>query len=96
MSEFKFEFGLGNKLRDKITGFVGHVMARTNYITGCDRYSLISLNKEESIKDNSESWTNFDANRLEFVSKGISIEDKKSKKKKPGGPQVMEIKGPHQ
>ena len=40
MSDFKFE--LGEVLKDKITGFTGVVMGRTEYFTDCDHYGLCS------------------------------------------------------
>jgi hypothetical protein len=35
-----FKFKQGETLRDKVTGFTGIVVGRTDYISGCNRYSL--------------------------------------------------------
>ncbi len=35
-----FKFSVGDKLKDKITGFSGVVMARTEWLNGCVRYQL--------------------------------------------------------
>ena len=61
--EFKFE--LGEVLKDKITGFEGVAMGRTEYFTDCTHYGLCSqsLNKDgEPI-----GWHWFDETRLILV-----------------------------
>ena len=35
-----FKFKQGETLRDKVTGFQGIVVSRTDYISGCNRYQL--------------------------------------------------------
>jgi len=40
MSTKQFKFALLSKVKDTVTGFSGVVMAATNYLTGCDRYSV--------------------------------------------------------
>jgi len=94
MTNFKFK--LGAKVKDKITGFTGYVMCRSQYLTGCDVYSLIPFNKKEAFQDGKEKWKSFDATRLTFVSKGINLDSKTpgEKKSKPGGPRVFEVDGP--
>lgn len=44
--EFRFE--LGEVVKDKIAGFQGVVMVRSQYYTGCNTYGLLaqSLNKD--------------------------------------------------
>ncbi len=39
MSE-TFKFDLGDKVKDRVTGFTGIVMARTEWFNGCVRYQL--------------------------------------------------------
>lgn len=38
MGNFKHE--LGNKAKDKITGFSGILTARIEFLTGCNRYCI--------------------------------------------------------
>lgn len=33
-----FKFRQGDVVRDKVTGFVGVIVSRTDYISGCNRY----------------------------------------------------------
>jgi len=33
---------LGKKAKDKITGFVGIIIGRAQYLTGCDQYALVA------------------------------------------------------
>lgn len=56
---------LGSKCRDKVTSFSGIAMARTSYITGCDRYSLQSVILGKEGKP--EEWQTFDENQLETL-----------------------------
>lgn len=64
------KFGLGEELRDKVTGFTGLVMACTKYFTGCVHYGLAS----KELRDNKPlDWQWFDESLLEFVSEGISL-----------------------
>ena len=35
-----FKFKQGETLRDKVTGFTGIVVARVDYISGCNRYYI--------------------------------------------------------
>jgi len=35
-----FKYNLGEKFKDKLTGFVGIIQARTEYLTGCIKYGL--------------------------------------------------------
>jgi len=59
-----FEFELGEILKDRVSGFQGVVMARTEYFTGCVHYGLCS----QSLKDNRPiDWEWFDETRLDKV-----------------------------
>jgi len=35
-----FEYSLGDRVRDKLTGFEGVVLSRTDYMTGCFHYGV--------------------------------------------------------
>lgn len=56
---------LGDKVKDKITGFEGIVDATTRFLSGCVRVLVVS----PKLKDGSpvDHW--FDEDRLELVSK---------------------------
>lgn len=84
-----FKFGLGQVLKDIVTGFKGVVAARTEYLTGCNRYSLQSqkLTKENKPAD----WQTFDETVLVVTDKKtikpmLSNQPEVAKKQR-GGPQ---------
>jgi len=87
MKEAKFE--LGEVLKDRITGFKGVAMARTQYFTECDHYGLCPQ-KLENGKPSDWEW--FDDTRLDRVtgSKKIVLGDRKkpSSGKFPAPPQI--------
>lgn len=62
---------LGNKAKDKITGFTGVLTGRAEYLTGCTQYSLQPECKEDG-SFISANW--FDEGRL--IDLGNSIESK--------------------
>ncbi len=58
------KFELGEVLKDKITGFEGVAMARSEYFTDCIHYGLCST----SLKDGKPmEWEYFDETRLVHV-----------------------------
>lgn len=71
---------LGQKAKDKITGFEGIIIGRAQYLTGCDQYVLAPPVKEGKICDS--QW--FDEGRIEILGAGISAQDVAGPK--PGGP----------
>jgi len=76
MKDFKFE--LGQKAKDKITGFEGIIIGRADHLTGCNTYGL----KPKVDKDGkvvSAEW--FDEGTLTIVGKGITIEEVKAPKR---------------
>jgi len=74
---------LGQKAKDKITGFEGILTSRHQYITGCDQYSLApeGLDDDNKLKE----IYSFDEGRIEIIGCGINPETVKTKK--AGGPQ---------
>ena len=76
------EFELGEALRDKVTGFQGVALARTEYYTDCNHYGLQS----RTLKDGKPlGWEWFDETRL------IRVEDAEKILKEPRIP----TSGPH-
>jgi|GEM_PF-2446504 len=55
------KFLLGEILKDKVTGFQGVAMARTEYFTDCTHYGLCSQNLESG---KPIDWEWFDETRL--------------------------------
>lgn len=63
---------LGDRARDKVSGFEGIVVAHHKFLTGCDRFSLES---KHFIGAKSEDWEElvmvkyqtFDVTRLEII-----------------------------
>lgn len=72
---------LGQKARDKITGFEGIITGRAQYLTGCDQYALAPPARDGKIE--SSQW--FDEGRIEVTGAGVSAADVTGSK--PGGPQ---------
>jgi len=35
-----FKFKQGEHVKDTITGFMGHIVARSDHLTGCNRYAI--------------------------------------------------------
>jgi len=79
-----FKFKLGQRAKEKITGFSGIIVARIDYLTGCNRYSLQS---EDLHEGKPVDWQNFDENQLELVKKEKTKKPKiKKEKTGRGGP----------
>lgn len=74
---------LGQKAKDKITGFEGILTARFQYITGCDQYQIspIGMDKDNKLKD----LYSFDEGRIKILGPGITEKEVQTEKK--GGPQ---------
>jgi len=76
-----FGFELGEILKDKITGFKGVVMGRTEYFTDCIHYGLLSQKLSDSGKPIDWQW--FDETRLIKV-KGVKKVEKEPRKSTSG------------
>lgn len=59
---------LGNKVRDKVTGFEGIATGRVEYLTGCTQIGITPPAKDGEVK----ATQYFDAERLEFIDTGIA------------------------
>ncbi len=78
-----FKFELGQKVKERITGFKGVIVARSQYMTGCNRYGIQS----QKLKSDGKplEWEYFDEDLLEIDGKNINI-----KIQQRGGPVRME------
>jgi hypothetical protein len=57
-----FKFDLGEVLKDKVTGFEGVVLGRSDYFTGCNHYGLCSRKLDSNGKTIDWEW--FDETRM--------------------------------
>lgn len=71
---------LGLKAKDKVTGFEGILVARAQYLTGCDQYGIAPLAQNGEVKNSHY----FDEGRIVIIGEGITANEVESKK--PGGP----------
>jgi hypothetical protein len=71
---------LGQKAKDKITGFEGILIGRCQYLTGCDQYGIAPPAKDGEVKNS--QW--FDEGRIEVLGKGVTIGEVTATKN--GGP----------
>jgi len=73
------EIKLGNKVRDKVTGYEGVATARVEYLNGCVQYCV----KPKVGSDGKMPEPEYiDVQQLEVVSDGTTVEPSKT-----GGPQ---------
>lgn len=62
---------LGQKSKDKITGFEGVLTGKASYLTGCDQYLVQPAVKDGNFREG--KW--FDEGRLEVVGEAFTAAD---------------------
>jgi hypothetical protein len=62
---------LGQKAKDKITGFEGIIIAHVQYLYGCDQYGITPPAKDGKVYDTQY----FDEGRIEITGNGILPEE---------------------
>lgn len=73
-----FKFELGDTVKEKITGFEGVIMGRTEYITGCRQYGIL----HRKLKDGRpQDWMWIDEERLKIAGPRVQLDES------IGGPQ---------
>lgn len=78
---------LGDKVRDKVSGFEGIATARTEFLNGCFQIEITSkLKKGEKITSEALAGIAIDEKQLERIGVGINTPEKKVKKSTNGGP----------
>lgn len=82
MSNVDFKFGLGEVVRDKVTGFTGVVMSQTKYFTGCKHYGLQS--KDLTTDGKVREWEYLDESRLEATGEAKVIDEPVKSTSAPG------------
>lgn len=83
MTRKKTIIELGDRVRDRITGFAGIAIARTDWLNGCSRFGV----QPEEMKDGKcveVDW--FDVDQIEIVDKRAFRGAKAESPTKPGGP----------
>jgi hypothetical protein len=79
MSDWKFR--LGDRVRDRVSGFTGIVTTRTEHLNGCRQYGINApINSETGAM---VDGYNIDGEQLELVDEGLN--DKPIVKKQTGG-----------
>lgn len=74
---------LGQKAKDKITGFEGIITGRASYLYGCDQYCLVpSVGTDGKMAEG--QW--FDEGRVLVTGPGVNATDVMVEK--PGGPNL--------
>ena len=70
-----FKFECGDKVKDVVTGLQGVIMARIEYLTGCNQYAVTAqkLTKEGKRPD----WEYIDENRLEKAGGKLKLPSEK-------------------
>lgn len=63
MPQEYFRFAMGDRVRDKLSGFNGVVVTQINYYNGCLRYSVLAENLEAG--KSVEEW--IDEAQLELI-----------------------------
>jgi hypothetical protein len=80
MSDFMHDLGL--EAEDKVTGFKGILIARSQWLTGCNTYVLQPpVNKEGAVPETKS----FDEQRLKITPKKQLKMEELTPTKKPGG-----------
>ncbi|UOY07749.1 hypothetical protein L0P88_04160 [Muricauda sp. SCSIO 64092] len=76
------KINLGVRAKDKITGFTGIVISKSQWLTGCDRVALKPPVDKDG-KEQEASW--FDIGAVEYLDEGINAIEVQADK--TGGPQ---------
>ena len=64
------KFALGQEVKDIVTGYVGIVAGRTEYLTGCNHYGLAARKLDKDGKPRNWEW--FDESRLVSTGKKLA------------------------
>jgi hypothetical protein len=80
MLEWKFE--LGDRVRDRVSGFKGIVTSRTEYLNGCQQYGIDP--PADSVTGKMNEGYRIDGQQLELVDKGLN-QTEPVKKRSTGG-----------
>lgn len=76
----KFKFANGDKVKEKVTGFIGTITGTCFYLTGCNQY-LVFPECKKSHKKPDGHW--FDEDRLGLLKEEV-VKPEKVRGKNPG------------
>lgn len=80
MTQFNSKFSLGEKVQDKVTGFIGRIVGISFWLNGCVQCGVkATVDKDGKIRE--AEW--FDDQQLALVSSN----ERQGAQKKTGGPQ---------
>lgn len=82
--------GLGDLVRDRITGFEGIVIGRTEWLRGCDR---VTVQGRELHDGKPTEPVSFDVPDVELVQKSVVERDEAPPERKTGGPRPTPTRG---
>lgn len=84
MSDWKFE--LGDKVKDRVSGFQGIITTRTEHLNGCKQYGINPpIDKTGKMLEG----YNIDGEQLDLIDKGLNKERPIKKKQTGGAPSPM-------
>ena len=73
----------GDKVKDRVSGFVGIAVCETKYLQGCTRFGVQAIVKNNEPPKN---WEYFDVTQLKVILKRVvKIEQMKNPDDDPGG-----------
>lgn len=89
MARSTFKFDLGDTLKEVMSGYEGVVMGRTDYLTGCNGYGLLSP-KDVIGKDKKKTeWVWFDETLLMKTNKkSFTFPNQEVRRPDIGGPEL--------
>lgn len=90
------EIVLGQKVRDKATGFTGIATMKNSYLNGCVHFGVQPEIRKESLLNEVPNASWIDHSRLEVVSDGLNADTPKTvevKPRPPGGPAMKVPRG---
>ena len=79
-----WKFELGDKVKDRVTGYTGIITTRTEHLNGCRQYGVnAGIGNDGKMVDG----YNIDGEQLELIDKGLN-EKKPIVKKETGGAMI--------
>lgn len=76
---------LGNKARDKVTGFEGIAISKIEYLNGCIQFCI----KPKSDNGKMPGGEYIDIQQLEFIDDGVAVEAKPTGGENMGAPKCQ-------
>lgn len=89
---YDFQFNLGDEVKDRITGFQGVIISRTQWLTNCNTYGVKTRSLDKDGKPQDSCY--FDEPNLELVGSEVfsSHRDGRPREAHPGNESVKNTK----